>query len=160
MSRVTDEMVRSWLVWARNFEEVVAYRIGKGDRRRFRVRVPPGVTKNGHPFREKGGMLDIMGHAVEDVVPTELMFTAREALAFGMGCAAGRAAALAGSDREWLPEWPQEDRAAFVHCREEARAADAADVERERAERVAERERRGAEYRRRREGVRQIEEKS
>lgn len=155
--RVTDETVRTWLTWARNFEEVVAYRIGTGKARRFRVRVPPGVTCNGHPFREKQGMLDITGHAPEDVVPPELMFTAREALAFAMGCATARAAAFAGSERTWLPEWPEEDRAVFVRCREEAREANAAELAAESAEFEADRQRRVAEYRRRKEGVRQIE---
>src|SRR4051812_23991071 len=97
--RVTDSMVGDWLIWARNFGEIVAYNDGrgpykyarKGESRRFRIRLTPGVTRDGTPFRPKEGILDIFGHGPENVVPSELMLTAREALVFGMGCAAGRA---------------------------------------------------------------------
>lgn len=147
--RVTDEMVGRWLVWTRNYGEVVSYRTGSGRGRRFRVRVAPGVTRNGQPFRPKQAILDLLGHEPADVVPTELMLTAREALVFAMGCAAGRAAALAGHSESWAEEWPPEAREAFVAWREEAIKADREESERERAEREAERLRAVAEYRRR-----------
>lgn len=150
--RVTDEMVRGWLVWARNYGEVVAYAVGSGAARRFRVRLPAGITANGQPFRPREGLFDITGHDVGDVVPSELMLTAREALVFGYGCAVGRTAALAGERPEWCDGWTPEARAEFEGRREEARAANAADLEREAAEREAERLRRVAEYRRRRGG--------
>jgi hypothetical protein len=157
VTRVTDEMVRVWLTWARNAGEVAGFRIGKGKARRFKVRVPAGVTCNGQPFRPKDGMFDILGHTAEDVVPGELMFTAREALAFGMGCATGRAAALAGQHHDWLTEdWTPEQRAAFEERREAAKAEHAAELDAERAEREAERQRRIADYKRRKAGTRQI----
>lgn len=168
--RVTDAMVEHWLVWARNFGEIVAWRTGRDGRvegrrsaRRFRVRLTPGITYNGDPFRPKEGILDIFGHAPEDVVPAELMLTAREALVFGMGCAVGRAAALAGPEKDWQrerqAEWATE-RENFIRRREEARERNRADLDREAAERAEERQRRMEEYRRRREGTRQIEEES
>lgn len=156
--RVTDDMVRGWLTWARNFEEVVSFRIGKGAARRFKVRVPAGITRDGHPFRPKEGMLDITGHDAGDVVPAELMFTAREAMAFAMGCATGRAAALAGKRQEWCPAWSPAERAVFEERRQEARAAHDEEMAAEAAEREAERQRRIADYKRRKAGVQQIEE--
>lgn len=152
MERVTDDMVRTWLAWARNFGEVVAWRVGSGSGRRFRVRLPAGITKDGAPFRPREGFLDITGHDGADVVPAELMLTAREALIFGMGCAVGRTAALAGECPAWRAEdWTPAERAAFVERREEARAADRADLEREALEREEARLRRAEAFRRRRE---------
>src|SRR4051794_28337323 len=100
-TRVTDDMVSHWLIWARNFREIVNYSTGgrydierrRGTARRFRIRLTPGITANGGPFRAKEGIVDILGHDANDVVPHELMLTAREALIFGYGCAVGRAAA-------------------------------------------------------------------
>lgn len=152
MKRVTDAMVEHWLIWARNFGEIISYNSGRGpyryvrgQSRRFRVRVTPGITANGAPFRLKEGIFDILGHASEDVVPSELMLTAREALVFGMGCAVGRAAALVpegdwqrGREQEWTPAL----RDAFRQLREEARRSHQADLDREAEERRAERERR------------------
>lgn len=156
-NRVTDEMVRSWLLWARNFGEIVAYHIGDGNRRRFRVRLPAGITSNGDPFRKREGILDITGHGAGDVVPPELLFTAREALAFGFGCAVGRTAALAGERPGWCDGWTPEARAEFALRREAARAEDQAAKDREAAGREAERQRRMEAYRRRKGGgVRQI----
>lgn len=156
--RVTDEMVRSWFAWAQNFGEVVGCRIGDGAGRRFRVRLPAGVTRNGAPFRPRVGMLDITGHSEDDVVPAELLFTAREALAFAYGCAAARAAALGGGPPEWaVAEWTSEARETFDRRRELACEEDQAERLREMAEREAERQRRIADYRRRRGLQRQIE---
>lgn len=164
MTRVTDEMVLHWLAWARNFGEVVSWRVGSGAGRRFRIRVTPGITANGDPYRAKEGLLDLLGHEEKDVVPVELMLTAREALLFGMGCAAGRAAAMAGREHEWQrareEAWTPAEREAFEQRRRAVRDADREEGERERAEHEAERLRRVEEYRRRREGVRQIEETS
>lgn len=160
MARVTDVMVSDWLVWARNFGEVVAYRVGRGGARRVRVRVPPGVTCDGAPFRPKQGVFDFVGHAPDDVVPSELMLTAREAIVFGMGCAVGRAAAFVGAEHEWqrerAEEWTPEVREEFVRWREDVREADRLDLEREAVEREAERQRRMAEHRRRKAGTRQL----
>lgn len=167
MKRVTDRMVEHWLIWARNFGEIVAYNSGrgpykyaKGESRRFRIRLTPGVTSDGSPFRPKQGLLDILGHDADDVVPSELMLTAREALLFGMGCAAGRAAALAGVDKAWQrtnqEKWTPEVQAAFKALREEAREANKQDFQRDRDEWEAERQRNIAEYRRRREAESRI----
>lgn len=160
--RVTDAMVEHWLVWARNFGEVVAYSTGRGPYvrrsgpRRFRIRLTPGITANGDPFRPKQGILDILGHTEEDVVPAELMLTAREALVFGMGCAAGRAAALMGREAEWQRDreaaWTPAEREAFAARREQAREANRADLDRERDEWDAERQRRVDAHRRRKAG--------
>jgi hypothetical protein len=156
--RVTDEMVEKWLVWARNFGEVVAYRVGSGQARRFRVRLPAGITRDGAPCRPRQGMLDILGHETGDVVPTELMLTAREALVFAYGCAAGRAARLAGDCPMWFEPWSPEAREQFEANRQEVVEANLADLEREAAAREAARLRRMAEHRRRREGTAQITE--
>jgi hypothetical protein len=162
-NRVTDSMVTDWLIWARNFGEIVAYSTGKGpykyakkgESRRFRIRLTPGVTKDGTPFRPKGGILDIFGHTPEDVVPSEMMLTAREALVFGMGCAAGRAAALSGvaAESAWQREnwWTPEQQAEFKARREEAREEVIAEQEREHAEWEAERQAGIAAYRARKE---------
>jgi hypothetical protein len=152
--RVTDTTITDWLVWARNFGEVVAYRVGSGRARRFRVRVTPGITRNGAPLRPKGGLLDFFGHTEEDVVPAELMLTAREALVFAYGCAVGRAAALAdGEQEEWRvameEAWTPEARAAFHNRREAAREADVEERDREVAEQEERRQQRIAEHRRR-----------
>jgi hypothetical protein len=159
--RVRDDTASDWLVWARNFGEVVAWRIGRGGPRRVRVRVPPGITRDGMPFRPKRAILDFMGHGPDDVVPAEMMLTVREAIVFGMGCAVGRTAALMEPADDWqrdrAEQWTAELRAQFVQRREDAREADRLDGERERAEREAERLRRAAEYRRRKAGTRQIE---
>lgn len=154
--RVTDEMVRGWLAWARNYEEVIAYRVGSGAGRRFRVRVTPGVTRDGAPYRPKQGMLDILGHNAEDVVPAELMLTARETLVFAMGCATGRASALAGAKRWHEEDWTPEEQAAFAGRREDVREADREELEREAAEREEARQQRMAAHRRRRDGARAL----
>lgn len=155
MKRVTDDMVRHWLDWARNFGEVVAYRVGSGSARRFRVRVPPGITNDGSPFRLRQGLFDITGHDENDVVPAELMLTAREALVFGMGCAVGRTAALMEAEKDWQrarqEEWSPELRTEFARLRQEARDANRAELDQEAAEHEEERQRRIAEYRRRKE---------
>lgn len=160
--RVTDSMVSDWLIWARNFGEVAAYKVGKGsNRRRVRVRLTPGITRNGRPFRPREGLFDLLGHEIADVVPAELMLTAREALVFGYGCAVGRAAALAGVGPEWREDgWSVEDRRVFEERLKDARRADREEFEAELREHEEERQRRVAEYRRRREEQAQIEETS
>lgn len=165
-SRVTDDMVRSWLIWARNLGEIVAFNDGRGPYvrrsgpRRWRIRLAPGVTNDGNPPRAKQGIFDLFGHEEKDIVPAELMLTSREALVFGMGCAVGRAATVVGAEHDWhrerLEAWTPEAREAFARWREEAREADRASLERERAEWEAERQRRMAEYRRRKEAASRV----
>jgi hypothetical protein len=151
--RVRDALVQPWLTWARNFGEVVAWQTTPGAGRRFRVRVTPGITHDGMPYRPKGGILDLRGHGPEDVVPAELMLTAREALVFGMGCAVGRTAALVG-EHAWQEvrreEWTVAERAEFRRRRDDARREEEAYREREAAEHEAARLRWVEEHRRRR----------
>lgn len=162
-NRVTDSMVEHWLIWARNFGEIIGWNNGKGElwsapvkgSRRWRVRLTPGVTADGQPFRAKEGLFDILGHTPEDAVPNELMLTSREALVFGMGCAAGRAAALAGPENDWqrdrIQVWEAGAAELFRRQRKAAREANREEAERERAEWEADRQRRVAEYKARKE---------
>lgn len=163
MARVTDRVVEHWLIWARNFGEIIGWNNGKGELwsppvkgpRRWRVRLTPGVTADGQPFRAKEGLLDILGHSPGDVVPSELMLTSREALVFGMGCAVGRAAARIGPENDWqrdrIQVWEAGATELFRRRREVAREANREEFERERAEWEADRQRRMAERKARRE---------
>lgn len=96
--RVTDEMVRSWLVWGRNYGEIVSFEIVSDRGRKWRITLPAVVLT-------ASGMQP--GFIERDLVPTELMFTSREALAFGMGLAAAGArpeTRHAKATRDWAWE--------------------------------------------------------
>lgn len=81
--RVTDEMVMSVLGWARNYEEIESYKSLPQPGRRWRVEIP-------QPLIVGSGLLLGWGNAKpQDVVPKVNVFTSREAVAFGYGCAAG-----------------------------------------------------------------------
>jgi hypothetical protein len=108
--RVTDEMVRRWLVWSQNYGEILNYRFWPGGGRRIEVMVPPGVTRDGQAL----DAARLLGHREEDVVPEVLMFTPREAYAFALGCAVG------GMSRD-RREWTQADWDARGRKQEEAR---------------------------------------
>jgi hypothetical protein len=96
MSRVTDDMVTGFLVWARNYGEIESYRQVADSGRKWRIRLPmgePPVTASGrHAWTE------------DRIVPTEFVLTSREALAFGYGVAlaGGRTELRADfAKREW-----------------------------------------------------------
>jgi hypothetical protein len=104
--RVTDENVREWLVWARNYGEIESFEIAIASKsgRKWLIRLPPGITvtaSNSEP-----GILE------RRIVPNELMMTNREALAFGMGLAiagARRETRYSFAAREW--GWGETDEA-------------------------------------------------
>lgn len=75
--RVTDEMVRSALAWARNYEEISEFELVAKAGRKWRVKLA-------RPILVGSGF--IVGRP-QDAVPPELVFTSREALAFAYGCA-------------------------------------------------------------------------
>lgn len=77
--RVTDEIVRSVLTWARNYGEIASFKSIAPRGRRWQVTLPKE--------RIVGSGFWITG--AKDVVPEVMVFTSREALAFAYGCAAG-----------------------------------------------------------------------
>jgi hypothetical protein len=84
--RVTDDMVRRYLVWARNYGEIESFSIAADSGRKWLIRIPEGTTATASGSEP--------GFIERDIIPDELMLTSREALAFGMGLA------LAGSRSE------------------------------------------------------------
>lgn len=92
--RVTDEMVRRWLRWARNYGEIESFERVKGG---WLVRCRQGIPRT--------GVEPLFGLREEDLVPSELLLRPKEALAFAYGLALG------GNSRD-RREWTQEDWAA------------------------------------------------
>jgi hypothetical protein len=84
--RVTDDMVKRYLVWARNYGEIESFSIAARSGRKWLIRIPEGM-----PVTASGMAPGFLERAI---VPSEFMLTSREALAFGMGLA------LAGSQPE------------------------------------------------------------
>lgn len=84
--RVTDDTVRSFLVWARNYGEITSFEKLPGGGRCWKITLPAGLGAHG----ADGPLLGMRDPERE--VPTEFVFTAREALAFGYGVAVGGAA--------------------------------------------------------------------
>lgn len=82
--RVSDDDVRHWLTWARNYEEIESFANVAERGRKWKITLAEPATADGAPL---GGF---MGHRPETVVPEEVVLTSREALAFCMGCAAAR----------------------------------------------------------------------
>lgn len=99
--RVTDELVRKWLVWAYNYEEIESYEaIRVGRRRMWKIRIREGIRKN--------AMEPLFRPRWDDIVPSEIVLTTGEALAFAMGCAVG---GTSKDRREWTPEdWEEQAR--------------------------------------------------
>jgi len=81
--RATDEMVRSALTWARNYEEIHSFDLIAAAGRKWRIRLPSSVVV--------GAGLWLRPGRPQDAVPDELFLTNREALAFAYGCAVGGA---------------------------------------------------------------------
>lgn len=107
--RVIEETLRHWFAWARNYEEIEEFKSVAPRGRRWRVRVRPGITADGHPLTT-----GLMGHRAETVVPEEFVLTSREAMAFAYGCAVGGAARARS-------EWTQEDWERQAEARRAAR---------------------------------------
>ncbi len=84
MQRVTDDMVRSFLVWGRNYGEIERFERLPGGGRCWRVVLPASVRSHG----KDTDLLGVFADAPERIVPTEFVLTSREALAFGYGLAA------------------------------------------------------------------------
>jgi len=95
--QVTDYMVEGFLVWARNYKEIDEFVKVAERGRKWRIRLPlghPPITASGLP----------VGWTENRVVPTEIVLTNREALAFGFGLAVAGARTELRSDfatREW-----------------------------------------------------------
>jgi hypothetical protein len=88
MNRVTDGMVRDYLVWARNYGEIESFeKIAPGGRC-WKITLPAVCRAHGGDGPLLGGMWEDRPHKV---VPREFVLTAREALAFGYGVAVGGA---------------------------------------------------------------------
>lgn len=81
--RATDEMARSALTWARNYEEIESFEMIASAGRKWRVRLRGAVLV--------GSGLWLTGRP-QEAVPDELILTNREALAFAYGCAVGGSA--------------------------------------------------------------------
>lgn len=84
--RVTDDTVRSFLVWARNYGEITSFEKLPGGGRCWKITLPAGLWAHA----ADGPLLGMRDPERE--VPTEFVLTAREALAFGYGVAVGGAA--------------------------------------------------------------------
>lgn len=89
--RVTDEMVREYLVWARNYEDIAYFERIPGGGRCWRIVLVEREEIGSHPD-------PAFPRTPEQVVPTEMVLTGREALAFGYGLAV---AGVARDRREW-----------------------------------------------------------
>ena len=80
--RVSDEMVRSALAWARSYEEIVDFEVIASAGWKWRVTLRDSVVI--------GSGLWMRGEPQEAVPPVLiLIFTSREAMAFVYGCAVG-----------------------------------------------------------------------
>lgn len=126
-ARVRDETIRSFLTWARNYEEIEWFERVPG--------VGPRCWKIVLISREEIGPYPnpIFRREPDEIVPVEMMLTAREALAFCYGLAV---AGVCRDRREWTPE---DHEAAGERIRErlEPRARAAAEkFERERQENI------------------------
>jgi hypothetical protein len=94
--RVTDDEVRRWLAWARNYDEIESWESVARRGRRWLIRLPD----TGTPVTASGmepGWLE------RSVVPTELVLTGREVIAFCMGAAVARSQPRTA--REKQKEW-------------------------------------------------------
>lgn len=98
-ARVTDEMVRGFLVWARNYGEVESFEKVATRGRCWKI-VLPGVRR---AHGKSAPLLGIMEDRPDRLVPTEMVLTTREALVFGYGVAVGGAAERRSdfAAREW-----------------------------------------------------------
>lgn len=98
-SRATDELVRRWLTWARNYEEIIDFQKIAPRGRCWKITIREGVPRTGS---KPLSAISPLFASDDDYVPTELMLTAREAIVFGMACATAGAC----MDRR---AWTQDD---------------------------------------------------
>lgn len=93
-SRATDGMIQGFLLWAVNYEEIISFtKIAPYKGRCWKIVVPEGIYANA---------MNLSWRFPEQYVPSEMILTAREALAFGYGLA------IAGSSRD-RRDWTQAD---------------------------------------------------
>jgi hypothetical protein len=97
--RVTDDMVRHVLTWARNYKEIESYGLIAQSGRKWRIRLHQPVRVGA-----RANVLDaILGIRPEDEVPAEMVLTSREAFLFGYGCAVG--VTMHGRDNFAREQW-------------------------------------------------------
>lgn len=94
--RVSEDDVRGFLTWGRNYGEIESYRSIATRGRRWAVSLPAGriVTASGA----------LPGWTETNLVPVEFVLTGREALAFGYGLAVAGASTETRQSfaaREW-----------------------------------------------------------
>lgn len=96
MARVTENELRHWLAWARNYKEIENYTLltpTPRNGRKWLIQLPEVATASGQaPGRERS------------VVPTEFVLTSRELLAFCYGLAVAGSRPVTRADfaaREW-----------------------------------------------------------
>jgi hypothetical protein len=77
MARISDEDVQRGLVWARNYGEIESYKQIAPRGRKWLIRTSVQTTPSGQQ----------LGWTEQHAIPTELVFTSREALAFVYGLA-------------------------------------------------------------------------
>ena len=94
--RVSDAMVRTVLTWARNYEAIESFtRIASsGQKWQVKLKTPLLV---GTDFWLRG--------EPQEAVPAELVFTNKEAMAFGYGCVAGGETRVPRAERRKEWDW-------------------------------------------------------
>jgi len=107
--RITDAMVRDFLVWARNYGEIEHFERLEGGGRCWKITLPGICRAHGGD----GPLLGEWGDEPHRVVPREFVLTSREAFAFGYGVAVGGAAErrseFAAREWKWGVEEPEEE---------------------------------------------------
>lgn len=125
-ARVSEDVIRSYFQWARNYEEIAYYeKLPGGGRCWLVVLVDRGEVG---PYPDP-----VFRLRPEEVVPTQMMLTSREALCFGYGLA------VAGALRD-RRDWTSEDHEAASERIQERLApiarARAEEAERQRQENI------------------------
>lgn len=94
--RVSDDMVRGFLTWARNYGEISAFEKLEGGGRCWKIELTAPICAHG---ADTAGFMA----SPQRTVPIEFVLTAREALAFGYGVAVGGASERRSefAAREW-----------------------------------------------------------
>ena len=103
MRRVTDDMVQSWLTWARNFGEIEHFERVADKGAKWLVVLPSGIKKTRYDI--SSSFLDR-----DSYVPTELVLSSREALIFALGCATGGAKERARWTQADWDRWAEDRR--------------------------------------------------
>lgn len=100
MTRVTDDLVHGFLVWARNYGEIESFERISERGRKWKIRLAAPVAAKGNDTPD---ILDRMFGGAKRWVPQEFVLTSREALTFGYGCAVAgqREARRDFAKREW-----------------------------------------------------------